>query len=567
MVFVLVVLAVSLTSRAAAQTDAGAMQRFRDAKFGLFIHWGPVSLRGTEIGWSRGREVPAEEYDELYTRFNPTEFDAGEWVSIAKAAGMRYLVITSKHHDGFCLWPSACTDYDIAATPFGRDVLAELSQACREQGIQFSVYYSICDWRHPDYPTDSPGGEGRKPEPDMDRYNEYLKAQLAEIIANYGPLGLVWFDGEWEEPWTPERGDDLSRYLRGLQPDILINNRVGKGRDGMAGTTAQDIGDPGDYDTPEQRIGGFNRQRPWETCMTICQQWAWKPDDSMKSLEECVRTLLYTVGGDGNLLFNVGPMPDGRIEPRQVDRLREMGAWVSSNREAIYETRGGPFMPGKWGASTCRADRVYLFVMRWPEDGALRLPGIEAEVRGARLLDGGKVEFERAEDWLVVSVPPADRDPIATTIELTLDRAAFDLSPVAAPVQPSGSIAFHATPSASNTFQESPGHAPGMAFDDDPDTRWATDAGTTEAWLQVDLGEPRAIGRVRIDEPAQYARVQRFELQVADGERWRTIHLGTTIGPSHSFDLGGVRARRVRLHILEATDGPTLSEFQLFPPG
>lgn len=556
----------SLACTAGAQPDPQAMQRFRDARFGMFIHWGPVSIKGTEIGWSRGQQVPVEEYDQLYTQFNPTEFDANEWVSIAKAAGMRYLVITSKHHDGFCLWPSEVTDYDIASTPFGRDVLAELSQACREQGIQFSVYYSICDWHDPDYPLGSPGGKSSKPAPDMERYVGSMKAQLAEIINGYGPLGLVWFDGEWEEPWTVELGSDLYQYVRSLQPDIIINNRVSKGRHGMAGTTAQNIDNPGDYDTPEQRIGGFNRDRPWETCMTICRQWAWKPGDQMKSLEECVRTLLYTVGGDGNLLFNVGPMPDGRIEPRQVERLREMGAWVSSHAEAIYGTRGGPFMPGKWGASTCRDDRVYLFIMRWPENGGVVLPDIQAEVQGVRLLDGGAVTLEQFEDHMLLSVASADRDLIATTVELTLDRRALDIAPLPVPAAPSGSVAFGAEATASNTFHNRAEYAPACAIDDDVETRWATDVGTGDAWLEVDLGQAMLIGRALVDEPAEYARVRKFELLVAQGEQWRSIHEGTTIGPEHEIEFAPVRARRVRLHVLEATDGPTLWEFQLFPP-
>ena len=162
----------------------------------------------------------------------------------------------------------------------------------------------------------------------MPRYVEYLASQTREIVEKYGPIGIMWFDGEWEKPWTKAYGSALYHGLKKLQPDIIVNNRVGKGRHGMAGTTKGDAGARGDYDTPEQRIGGFNRERPWETCMTICRQWAWKPNDSMKSLEQCLQTLIFTVGGDGNLLFNVGPMADGRIEPRQVDRLREMGKWL-----------------------------------------------------------------------------------------------------------------------------------------------------------------------------------------------------------------------------------------------
>lgn len=409
------------------------MQWWQDARFGMFVHWGPVALKGTEIGWSRGKQIPKNEYDALYKQFNPTKFDADAWASIAKAAGMKYLVITSKHHDGFCLWPSKYTDYHVGNTPFKRDVLKELSKACRKHDVRFCTYHSICDWWHPDYPLGSPGGRSKKPNPNMPRYVAYLNNQAQELIDNYGPLGLMWFDGEWEKPWTQAYGNALYKDLLARQPSLIINNRVSKGRHGMAGTTKQSHLNAGDYDTPEQLIGGFNRTRPWETNMTICRQWAWKPNDAMKSKKECIQTLLRTVGGDGNLLFNVGPMPDGRIEPRQVERLKEMGDWLAKYGEGVYGTRGGPFRPGKWGASTCKGDRVFLFVMNWPSEGPLQLPSIDAKVLGAKTLSDGDVLIEQSEQGIALDMPRTDRDGIATVIELTTSGKAFDIEPVDAP--------------------------------------------------------------------------------------------------------------------------------------
>ncbi len=406
------------------------MQWWRESRFGMFIHWGPVSLKGTEIGWSRGRQVPIDKYDQLYKRFNPTKFDAEEWVKVAEDAGMKYLVITSKHHDGFCLWPSKYTDYHIGSTPFKRDVLKELSQACKKHGIRFCTYYSICDWYHPDYPLASPGGKAEKPTHNMPRYYQYLKDQTKEIIDNYGPLGIMWFDGEWEKPWTRQYGNELYQYLKNIQPTLIINNRVSKGRQGMAGTTKESNLNSGDYDTPEQQIGGFNRKRPWETCMTICRQWAWKPNDQMKSAKECIQTLLRTVGGDGNLLFNVGPMPDGRIEPRQVERLRQMGQWLKKYGDGVYGTRGGPFKPGKWGASTCKDDKVYLYVMNWPNNNRLLLPNIDQKVISCRSLSNGQVLKTQNKDSIEIYLTSPDRDEIATVIELTVDGKAFDTNPI-----------------------------------------------------------------------------------------------------------------------------------------
>jgi alpha-L-fucosidase len=419
----------TLPTRADGAADAHRLDWWRAARFGLFVHWGPVSLRGTEIGWSRGDQVPVAEYDQLYRQFNPTQFRADEWVAVAKAAGMKYLVLTSKHHDGFCLWHTRATDYHIRNTPFGRDVIAELARACRRQGLVFCLYHSICDWHHPDYPLGSPGGKTPKAAPNMEAYHQYLKNQLAELVRGYGPLGILWFDGEWEKPWTQERGADLYRYVRQLQPSIIINNRVNKGRVGMEGVTQLAGPEAGDYDTPEQQIGRFNDQRPWETCMTLCEQWAWKPNDRLKPLAECLQALVRCAGGDGNLLLNVGPMPDGRIEPRQVERLQEVGRWLRRYGASIYGTRGGPFKPGPWGASTHRGKTIYLHVFNWNGD-TLALPVLARRVVSAKVLTGGSARVLTADDRLSVHVAPESQDRIDTVVALKLDGPAEGMPPV-----------------------------------------------------------------------------------------------------------------------------------------
>jgi alpha-L-fucosidase len=363
------------------EAKAEQLEAFNEAKFGMFIHWGLYAIPGGEwkgeripgiSEWIMQRaKIPRGEYAALAKQFNPVKFDADEWVAIALDAGMKYMVITSKHHDGFAMYDSDVSDYDVVdATPFGRDVTRELAEACRAEGLVFCVYHSICDWRHPDYPMGSPGGETRKPSPDMERYVEYLKTQVAELLRCCGPMGVLWFDGEWEEPWSDERGRDLYRHCRELQPSVLVNNRGGAGREGMSGTTAEGAF-AGDFDTPEQEIGRYQDDRAWESCITLCEQWAWKPDDEMKSLQECVRTLASCAGGDGNLLLNVGPMPSGEIEPRQVARLRQVGDWLRRNGDSVYGTRGGPFKPGSWGASTRRGRSVFLHVFEPDADGWL----------------------------------------------------------------------------------------------------------------------------------------------------------------------------------------------------
>lgn len=412
----------SISIYSQSKTD-NRLDWWKEARYGMFIHWGPVSLKGTEIGWSRGDKVPIEEYDQLYKSFNPTNFSAKAWVQVAKDAGMGYIVLTSKHHDGFCLWDTKTTDYNIMNTPFGRDVVKELSEECKKQGIVFCTYYSILDWYQPDYNINSRGGPGYQlpngEKPDMDRYTKYMYTHLEELIQNYGPLGIMWYDGEWEDPWTHERGLKLYDYVRGLQDDIIINNRVDKGRKGMEGVTLSDKNYAGDYDTPEQEIGKFQTNRPWESCMTICQQWAWKPDDKLKSFDECIRILVETVGGDGNLLLNVGPMPDGRIEPRQVDRLKEIGDWLELNGESIYGTRGGPFKPGKWGVSTSNEDKIYLHILDAKEN-KLELQPLSTEIISCRKLQGGAVKFTQNINGIELDISDFDMKEVDNIVVLEL---------------------------------------------------------------------------------------------------------------------------------------------------
>jgi alpha-L-fucosidase len=521
-----------------APANAARLQWWREARFGMFVHWGPVSLKGTEIGWSRGAQIPVAEYDALYQRFNPVNFNADDWVKTAKEAGMKYLVFTTKHHDGFCMWDTKQTDFNIMRSPFGRDVVKELAAACRRHDLAFGTYHSVCDWHHPDFPRTSPGGNLRRPVYQLDRYEAYLRAQVKELITGYGPLLIMWFDVPQE--FDAKRGLGLEHFTRELQPDIIINNRSG----------AQ-----GDYDTPEQRVGKYQDHRPWETCMTICRQWAWKPDDEMKSLKECLQTLVLCAGGGGNLLFNVGPMPDGRIEPRQVERLRDMGGWLAKNAESIYGTRGGPFKPNKAWASTRKDTTVFLHVLRWDDD-RVALPDIPRRVKTARLLAGGAAGVRQEGGQLVVQVARTAQDPIDTVVRLELDGSAMDLEPVA-----SASLV---KASASNIYRgQVNDYGPDMAFDNDAHTRWATDAGTKQAWIAADLGRPLALQRVRIDE-AYAGRVKKFEFQYRDGGTWRTIFAGTSLGEWFQQKFEPVTTREIRLNILEASEGPTINDIEVF---
>jgi alpha-L-fucosidase len=267
---------------------------------------------------------------------------------------------------------------------------------------------------------------GRKQE-----YVDYMKAQLEELVTKYDPA-VLWFDGEWEDHWTVQRGREIYAMLRRLDPNLIINNRLGKKRAfGHGGMTPAES-TVGDFGTPEQETGRFygDRNTYWESNMTICQQWAWKPDDRLKSLKECIDLLVSNAGYDGNFMVNVGPMPDGRIEPRQVDRMREIGRWMRECGESIYGTRGGPFMPAPWGVSTCKDKTIYVHVLHWPGDGPIVLPAVGMRVLASRLLTGGAVDVQCAGETLAVRVPREHRRELDTIIELTLDGSATDIRPL-----------------------------------------------------------------------------------------------------------------------------------------
>ena len=411
------------------KTNVEALKRFQDMRFGLFVHWGPISLKGTEIGWSRGREIPINTYDSLYLQFNPVHFNADDWIGLAKEAGMKYFVITTKHHDGFALWPSAYTDYDIASTPYKKDILKELELACEKQGILFGTYHSVLDWHHPDYTTRYGGDPRPVDSSTMVRYKQYLFNQVGELIKNY-KTNILWFDGQWEKSWTHQDGMELYQYIRDLNDHILVNNRVDKGFKGLTGMTDSLSKYAGDYGTPEQQIGAYNREFPWESCITIGEQWSWKPNDKLKSPDEIIHTLIKSVGGNGNLLLNVGPMPDGRIEPRQVAILKQVGKWLKTNGEGIYGTRGGPFLPNNQMASTHIGQVIYLHVM----DNSLKEitlplpPGVK--VTRISMLGGKQIRYDNRDRRLIIHVPDTIEETAAYVLKIKINRNADSVEPL-----------------------------------------------------------------------------------------------------------------------------------------
>ncbi|MGH9342124.1 MAG: alpha-L-fucosidase [Acidobacteriota bacterium] len=420
-----------------AEIDA-RMQWWRDARFGMFIHWGLYAVPAGEYQGKRsGRigewiqewaNIPREEYRKFAAEFNPVRFDAAEWVRIAKDAGMKYLVITSKHHDGFSMYDSQVSDYDIVdSTPYGKDVMKALSDECRRQGIKFCFYYSIMDWHHPSQYVDAEGKDRtaghRKTEitPKGEReYATYMKAQLQELVTQYDPA-VLWFDGEWVDWWTEEDGKDLYNYVRGLKPEIIINNRVGKGRMGMAGLN-KGPGYAGDFGTPEQEIPATGLPGvDWESCMTMNTTWGYKSyDHDWKSVETLLQNLIDIASKGGNYLLNVGPTAEGLIPGSSVERLEQIGEWLKENGEAIYGSSASPFADLPWGRATQKPGRLYLHVFDWPA-GALEVPGIQGKVTKAYLLadhNRQALRVNQSQGKMEIDLPTQAPDPVASVVVL-----------------------------------------------------------------------------------------------------------------------------------------------------
>lgn len=388
------------------------LQWFRDAKYGMFVHFGLSTYKNAELSWGvcevrkapdKGSgKYPASEWMTWKDEFRLPEFDAKQLVKHAQDAGMTYIVVIAKHHDGFHMWDTKLSDFKVTNTPYGRDFLKEVADACHEAGMKFGIYYSQRDWVHPDY--DPLNWQGEKHQ----RYIRYQNEAVRELCTNYGKVDVFWFDAlTWGGMFRPEMWDaeNLTRMIRKLQPGILINNRASL---------------PGDFDTPEQKIGSFQNHRPWESCMCLGTTWSYS-ETPVKSPKQLVDMLVSTLCGDGNMLMSWGPMWSGAFAPNQVASLNGAGAWVKNNARAIYGTRGGPWVPANWGGSVHRENSVYLHVKDLPPGNKMQLEGLEPKVLKAQIHGGAEIPFQQTGDQLEITIPAEAEDPLCTVVELTLD--------------------------------------------------------------------------------------------------------------------------------------------------
>lgn len=588
------------------RTKQGTLDDWQRDRFGVFIHWGPSSI--LEVGggsWFRDniktppqenqtkaetpevitsgeymkykgtRPVPQEAYDNLHHVFNPSGFDASEWAKLFKEAGAGYIVFTAKHHDGFCMYDTKTQDYDIMNTPFKRDICKELADACRAEGVRVFWYYSPVDWWHTEWISHQ----------DTSYEETHFLPQVEELVTKYGPIEGIWWDGnQITEKYAQKTVDLIAKH----QPWALLNPRLGGGVEG-------------DFNTPEQTMGEFNMDRRWESCFTMTgSHWFWNGGKDYKPTSLCIRTLIQCACGDGNLLLDVGPRPDGRIDERAAATYREIGQWLKTNGHTIRGTRGGPYKPGPWGGSTRSGKHVYLHVTQRIEDGILRLPALPVKIEKAQYADGTELDFEQTDSGLVLNMTM--QNPVDTIVDLTLESDAMDIQPIDADAGESltldavgtssslggrgsnaSSLVHHSWEHKGKTLQfGEPGYdeqqealkhkpekkEPGFGWANNhhghPFRFWQAKEDDKQPWVELELKGESTFSQVYLWENFGY--IKSFKMDAYINGQWKTLFSEPNVMGIYNRKLKQpVTATKVRVRFMEINGPVSMNGIMLYP--
>lgn len=530
------------------------MDWWKEARFGMFIHWGLYAVpagvwNGKDIPgigeWIMNRgKIPLADYQKLPAQFNPIKFNADEWVRLAKDAGMKYIVITSKHHDGFAMFKSSNPFNIVDATPFKRDPIKELAEACKKYNIKFGLYYSQAqDWNHVGGAA-SGGHWDSTQNGSMDKYiDEVAVPQVREILTAYNPA-IIWWDTPTD--MNKERATKIANLLTPY-PNLITNNRLGGGYEG-------------DLETPEQYIPATGiPDKNWESCMTMNGTWGFKSKDTnWKSTQLLIRNLIDISSKGGNYLLNVGPTQEGIIPLPSVERLQQVGAWLKVNGDAIYGSKASPFAYLSWGRATTKNNKLYLHVFDYPKDGKIKIPLTVAVTKAYLLSNPSTIIKTLVKDkYTYLELPANAADKIATVVVVELKGEAK--TSLANPVP-----SFNKTVTASSTLEDKNDKwNTKNVVDNNSKTSWRAAATDSTAWLSIDLGEATSIGAVALTEAG--GRSAKFNIEYKDGDTWKKIVEGKNIGNGYFKQFVPVKAREFRLNMLEAKQGGIeIKEFQLF---
>lgn len=546
--------------------DRDDVNWFEEARFGVFICWGPCSLLEVPIGWGRfgprpgaGRQatggIPKEKYDSQYKIFNPIKFNAEEWVKMMKDAGAGYCIFLTKHHDGFCMFDAHNTDYKITNTPFGRDVAKELADACHEYGIKLFWYYSQPDWHHPDCLTEN-----------NDKYRDYMYEHLEQLLTEYGRVDGLFFDhlGTKSSDWDTPR---LLKMIRTLQPGILVNKRWGNGMPGI------DVN--GDYDTPEQEIGHYQIDRPWETCVTMATAWSWTGGERIKSYETNLRMLIQCAGAGGNLALNTGPKPDGSINPPEKENYLRIGKWLNTNGESIYGTKGGPYKPGPWGVSTRKGNKIYLHVLnKFGRNTPVKivLPTLDVKIKSAEMLSTStSVTFKQTENALVIYLPESLNEMPDRIVVLNTDSDVDNIKSIETISTKEQLVLKTIDASSSSSEKNNPElilQKSNSTFSEGINIKgwWAPKKDDKNPWLSISFQKTETLQFISLTEQIRNCVVRKFIIEYEKDGKWIELYTGKEIGMDFSVKVAPVTCNKLRLTILETekNDIPNISTIMVF---
>lgn len=561
----------------AAEHDA-RMQWFRDAHFGMFIHWGLYSQLAGEwqdktitggAEWIQNYlNIPSSQYSTLTNQFNPVKFNADSWAGLMERAGVKYIAITTKHHDGFCMWPTKQNrDWNISVTPFPRDPLKELSEACNRHNVRFGIYHSVMDWHHPDWPGQS-FNDQRQGTPDKARFKAYLYAELKELFTDYGPIGIVWYDGTWDrKAWTSQDGKELEDYTRSLQPSVILDNRSGwvppQRKLGFAVKNDYGYTAAGDYISPEGEVPPTGMPGiDWETCQTmqLPNNWGYNRLVGFRPFKDLLQQLVDVTSKGGNMLLNIGPDAEGEILPQARQCLEKFGDWMKLNAESIHGTRASPFAELPFnGRCTQKPGVLYLHVFAWPQNRKLAVPARNKVIRAYLLADARRAALKttRSPYGIEINLPEAAPDPIDAVLAVEIEGAPQVIpSPeklsLGKPVEVSSFWA--GREEELNKDHITDGKLP---------TIWAAEEKARSASVTVDLQNECEVGGAMLSD-APYGRTQAFDVEAQVNGGWKKVASGTTIGSELRLNFAPVKARYFRLNIRQASDTPVVAEFQLF---
>lgn len=542
----------SVAAETRAQRDA-RMAWWREAKFGLFIHWGvyavpagkygDVDSYGEWIMWNT-KMSPAE-YKGYAKKFNPVKYNPEQWVKIAKDAGMRYIVITSKHHDGFALFPSKASDWNVVdASAYGKDLLGPLVQAAHAQDLKIGFYYSHAqDWNNRGGAIKAfKEGDGWD-DSQKGTFDSYLEKtaipQIREILTQY-PIDVLW----WDTPihmYKP-RAEPIAKLIKEISPNIVSNTRLGGGY--------------GDYHIAEQFVPSTGLKGDWETCMTLNKHWGYNAvDQNWKSSTELIQKLIGICSKGGNFLLNVGPTAEGEIPEESIKRLMDVGQWLKVNGESIYGTTAGPFTFLSWGAATRKNQIIYLHVFQWPSNGELRLPLLSKIKKTTLLTDpSNELNFSQTNTGTTIQLPKHAPDNMASVIKLEVSE-----EPVVEPI-----ASFNKKLIASS---ESPKNPVTAAQDGDATQYWEAGAEDKNPYLEYDLGKPTVIHALAVDEPDRWPRYkQNVRVEIETDKGWTELLAAQTNGHGQLFKFPEIKVQKIRLYIKRAAGPPGVAEWQIYSP-